>query len=518
MKKSFFLLLIICLILSINTFAQNRNLQIVNPKRESPRATIKTFLEAFKLPRVGVSPDPVEEAINCLDLQEMPPDYRQLKGLELSAQLLEIIDVVENFHVEDVPNNISGEPYLVFRSQEGEIVIAKQPTGEWLFTQETVRSIPLLLVTVEEERRNFGSATLTHSDSFGTQIRDKMPDVLKQRILSLERWQWLGLLLLLLLGAVAAQIVKTVISWTFGKALLKRYRTLTEENLKTLYPPIGLLTFVLTFRLGLNVLALTQSFLGYLRTTIFLLNALAVVWLAYRSVHIIAQRFQAKAIAESHTNVLLVPFVSILVRILIVIIGLIVVAENLNFNVAGLIAGLGIGGIAIALASQETLSNFFASLVLLIERPFIADDKISVGGVEGTVKQVGLRSTIIQKIDNSLITIPNSTVVKANIVNDGIQRYRNWILNLNVSCQNGAEKIKEFSNGIEEIIKRSKFLHHQIYKLHIYDLVYPSLILRVEINFVNADFDFELEARQEFITEILQLADDLEIKMEVAKK
>lgn len=510
--------MVICLLLSGSLFAQNRNNQIVDPKRESPRATINTFLESFKQPRVGVTPDPVEEAIKCLDLQGMPPEYRQLKGLEVASDLLEIIDSVENFQVEDVPNNISGEPYLLFRSQTGEVVVGKQPNGEWLFTQETIRSVPLLLTSVEEEKRNFGSATLTRSESVGSQIRDRMPSILKQKFLTLERWQWLGLIVLLILGSLIAQIVKKVTSWTLGRAILRRYKTLTEENLKTLYPPIGLLGFIITFRIGLNALALTQGSLGYLRTILFLLNALAIVWIIYRLVDIISKRLQAKTLeTESQSDDLLVPFISVIVRVLIVLIGIIIVAENMNFNVTGLIAGLGIGGIAIALASQETLSNFIASLVLLIERPFMADDKIAVSGVEGTVKEVGLRSTIIQKSDYSLITIPNSTVVKANIVNDGIQRYPNWILNLNLSCQNGVETIKDFSNQIEATIKNSKYFLHTIYKVHIYDLSYPSLVLRIEVNFKNSDFDFELDARQEFITQILQLADRFEIKMEGKK-
>jgi MscS family membrane protein len=197
---------------------------------------------------------------------------------------------------------------------------------------------------------------------------------------------------------------------------------------------------------------------------------------------------------------------------------LIVVAENLNFNVTGLIAGLGIGGIAIALASQATLSNFFGSLVLMIERPFMAEDRVSVNGIKGTVKEVGLRSTKILTQDDSLVTVPNSSIVNANIVNEGIQNHRNWVLNLSVSQQNGIEKIKQFSAEIEDIIKTCEFLHNEVFKVHIYDMTFPSLILRIEVNFKTDNFDFELKARQEFITQILLRADTSGIQMEAVKK
>jgi MscS family membrane protein len=519
MKKNYPLLVLIFLCVCVSIFAQSRNTQVVDPKRESARATLKTFMNAFKQPRVGVSPDPMEEAVKCIDLQAFPNEYKQIKGIELASQLLEIINSVENFHVEDAPETVSGEPFKVFQSQIGEIVIAKNPNGEWLFTQETVRSVPLIMVSVDEQNNTQGSATLTHSDSVGSQIRDNLPAVLKQQLLGLERWQWLGLFALFIIAVIIGQIVKIVISWTLGRVLRQRYETLTDDNIKILYAPIGLLGFIITFRLGLRVLALTQSSLVFLRTVMFVLTAIAVIWLAYRIVDAVAIRLQKRAFeTKSQSDDLLVPFLSAITRIGIVVIGLIVVAENLNFNVTGLIAGLGIGGIAIALASQDTLSNFFGSLVLMIERPFMAEDRVSVNGIHGTVKEVGLRSTRILTQDDSLVTVPNSNIVKANIVNEGIQHLRNWVLNLAVSQQNGQEKIKQFSSGIEEIIKRSEFLNNEIFKIHIYDMTFPSLILRVELYFKADNFDFELKARQEFITEVLLLGDKLEIQMEAVKK
>ncbi len=519
MKKNYPLLLSVLLCLCIGIFAQTRNTQVVDPKRESARATLKTFMNAFKQPRIGVSPDPIEEAVKCLDLQAFPNEYKQIKGVEIASELLEIIDSVENFHVEDVPDAVNGEPFRVYQSKIGEIIIAKTQSGEWLFTQETVRSIPLIMVSVNEQNTAQGSATLTNSESVGSQIRDQMPMALKQKTLSLERWQWLGLFVLFILSIVIGQIFKIISSWILKRILRKRYETLTDENIKILYAPIGLLAFVITFRFGLRALALTQSSLGFLRTILFILTAAAIVWLAYRIVDAIAARLQKRALeTKQQSDDLLVPFISAIVRIGIVVIGLIVVAENLNFNVTGLIAGLGIGGIAIALASQATLSNFFGSLVLMIERPFMAEDRVSVNGIHGTVKEVGLRSTKILTQDDSLVTVPNSSIVNANIINEGIQNHRNWVLNLAVSQQNGIEKIKQFSAGIEEIIKTGELLNNEIFKIHIYDMTFPSLILRVEVNFKTDNFDFELKARQEFITEVLLLADKAEIQMEAVKK
>jgi len=515
-KKPNLLFLFLGFVISVNIWAQPINRLPVEPKRESARATLKTFLEAFQQPRVSLNPDPLEEAVKCLDLQSIPSEYRALKGLESSVQIKEIIDSVENFHPEDAPVEKDGPPFVIFRSQLGEIVIARQATGEWLFTRETIQFLPLLLASIEDEKRRTGTAILTQSESIGSQIREKMPPVLKQNILFLELWQWLGLLILLIFGVLVWRVTQTIVSLTLGNVFRRHYPTLTDEQIKNLYSPIGLLAAALIFRPGLRGLALTQNSLTFFRTLIFILTAVSIIWFAYRTVDLITAGLRKRSLeTESQTDDLLVPFISVIMRIAIVVTGSMVVAENLDFNVTSLIAGLGIGGIAIALASQETLSNFFGSLVLLIERPFTSKDHVSIDGIQGTIKEIGLRSTRILTIDNSLITLPNSNIAKATIINEGIKGCRSWVVKISVPYKNGAQKVEQICAGIKEIITKSEFFNREIFKIHLFDLVPPSLILRVELNFVSDNDDVELAGRHQFIMEILRLADQLAIELEV---
>lgn len=513
---SILLSIIAVLFAASNTTAQ-LNTQPTDPKRESPRATLRTFLHAFEQPRVGVTPDPLEEAIKCIDLDAIPPDYRPARGFEVAAELYEVIHTIENFQPDDAPAETKGDPYHLFRSQHGEIVLTRHPNGEWLFAQETVRVAPLLVTDIEEERRELGTAILTQNDSLGSQIRERMPPVLKPRTLGLERWQWFGLLVLALLGLLAWQAVRLAASLILGHILKGRFGGIADEQIKLLYHPFGLIGFVITFRLGLRALALTQGALAGLRTMMFVLTSVAVIWLTYRIVDIVILRLRKRAIGtESQSDDLLVPFVGAIARFAIVVIGAIVVAENLDFNVTGLIAGLGIGGIAIALASQETLSNFFGSLVLLIEQPFKAEDRVEVDGVTGTVKKVGFRSTQILTYDDSVVTVPNSNIAKSNVTNDGLRRHRRWVMKLSIPYTNGPTKIDQLCKGIEKIIDRTDSLNTDAYRLHLFDVVAPSLILRIEVNFTQDDYDFELAARHQFILDLLKLAADLDIELKVA--
>ena len=91
-----------------------------------------------------------------------------------------------------------------------------------------------------------------------------------------------------------------------------------------------------------------------------------------------------------------------------------------------MLAGLGIGGLAFALAAQDTLKNFFGSLMLIADRTFRVGDLVQIGGNEGVVESVGLRTTRIRGLDDSLLTIPNSDLTTAHVTNFGARRYRRF--------------------------------------------------------------------------------------------
>ncbi len=328
--------------------------------------------------------------------------------------------------------------------------------------------------------------------------------------------QWVELLILVILGLVFWQAVKYLARMTVGKILRQRYQYLTEKQIGKLFSPVGLFVFIIIFHLGLPFLNLAPDALKLVERIMFILTALAITWLVSRVVGVVALRLNQKA-RESNikTDDLLVPFATTIIRIVIIIVAAIWVAGNFGFDVTSVIAGLGIGGIAIALASQETLSNFFGSLVLLIERPFSADDRVEIAGVKGTIQEVGLRSTKILNSENSVITMPNASIAKANIINQGVKTSPRWSIKLSIPYKNGAAKVENFCDGIEEIIRVSETLESEKFKIHLFDALPAALELRVEITFKVDDYDFEVSARHKFIMDLLRLTDKLDIQLEV---
>ena len=141
-----------------------------------------------------------------------------------------------------------------------------------------------------------------------------------------------------------------------------------------------------------------------------------------------------------------------IVGISVIIIGALLLIQSLGYNITSVLAGLGIGGVAVALAAKDTISNFFGSIVILIDRPFEIGDWIHFDGTEGTVDSVGFRSTQIKTFYDSIISIPNFILANAQIDNLGKRQHRRTRFTLGVTYSTDPKKIEAFVEGIKKII------------------------------------------------------------------
>ena len=144
----------------------------------------------------------------------------------------------------------------------------------------------------------------------------------------------------------------------------------------------------------------------------------------------------------------LVPLISRALKILVVVLGGVFILESLHYDVASLLAGLGIGGLAFALAAKDTIANLFGSITIFTSKPFHIGDWIAVAGVEGLWKRLG-SDLRIRTFYNSLVSIPNSVVADSSIDNYGERRYRRIKLMLGVTYSTTADQIEAFVEGIK---------------------------------------------------------------------
>jgi MscS family membrane protein len=136
----------------------------------------------------------------------------------------------------------------------------------------------------------------------------------------------------------------------------------------------------------------------------------------------------------------------------VVAIGLLYVLQSLNFDITTLLAGISIGGIALALAAQDTLKNFFGSLMIFIDKPFQIGDWINFNEVDGTVEEVGFRSTRVRTFANSLVYVPNGKLADSTIDNFGLRQYRRFSTTISLTYDTPTALIRQFVDGLNEIV------------------------------------------------------------------
>jgi MscS family membrane protein len=239
---------------------------------------------------------------------------------------------------------------------------------------------------------------------------------------------------------------------------------------------------------------------------------LSLVWAVYRLVDVLAETMAAKAaVTESKLDDQLVPLVRKSLKVLTVIAGLLFLLENLNVDVTSLLAGLGIGGVAVALAAKDTVANFFGSIMIFIDRPFQIGDWVVVSGVEGIVEEVGFRSTRIRTFYNSLVTVPNAKFMEANIDNYGARQYRRSYFTLNVTYDTTVDQMQSFVEGIRAIIQNNPYTRKDYYEVHMSGFGAHSLDVMVYFFFKVKSWTEELRERHHVLLEIMRLAADLGI-------
>ncbi|WP_236034895.1 mechanosensitive ion channel family protein [Alkalihalobacterium elongatum] len=156
---------------------------------------------------------------------------------------------------------------------------------------------------------------------------------------------------------------------------------------------------------------------------------------------------------------ILIPFFSRVVQVIIIAVILSLVAQAWGHNINNLVAGLGIGGLAVALAAQSTLGNLFGGVVIITEKPFSLGDWIKTPSVEGVVEDIGFRSTKIRTFANSVIIIPNSTLANQEIENFSNMGKRRIMFNLGLTYQTTRNQMRSCVERIEELIRNHEDVH-----------------------------------------------------------
>ncbi|MBL1322068.1 MAG: mechanosensitive ion channel family protein [Methylophaga sp.] len=475
----------------------------------NPRATMQTFMTAMEMVSEGRKQQ-IKQAISTLDLSEYSSLIRDTRGTELAYALASVIERSKEVVLDSIKSDSTNERYVFGRYSQGIVEIVKQIDGRWLFSSETLATLPEVLEGLLDVPAKHGAINPQEKLPFYIKLRSLLPEVLKGGFL-LEHWQWLGMFLVIVIGSIADKVV----AWGLARSVIrwKKKHTGFQHLANSVLRPLGLMAMAVIWWLGLGALGLPDTALIILSIAVKLLVSLSGVWSAFRLVDVLYALLMNKARGTSNRfDDLLVPMISKSLKVFVVIIGIIFVADNLNVDVTSLLAGLGLGGLAFALAAKDLLGNFFGSVTVLLDRPFHIGDWIVVGDVEGSVETVGFRTTRVRTFYNSVITLPNSTLTNTTIDNMGARRYRRMKTMLGLTYDTPPEKIDAFCEGIRTLISLHPYMRKDYYQVYFNAYNSASLDILVYVFWATPDWNTELRERHRFLLDILRLAKQLGVE------
>jgi MscS family membrane protein len=208
------------------------------------------------------------------------------------------------------------------------------------------------------------------------------------------------------------------------------------------------------------------------------------------------------------------PVISLVFKIVVVVMGFDALLRLFNFDVGTILAGLGIGGLAIALAAQDTLKNFFGSIMLIVDHTFRVGDLVKIGANEGVVESVGLRNTRLRGLDDSLLTVPNSDLTTSHVTNFGARRFRRFRTQFEVAHGTPPSVLEQFREGVLDLIRNHPQIRQQKYEVAVSDLGSSGIQILIQVFFEVTDGHAELIARDGLILDILRLTERLGIAFE----
>jgi len=506
----------------LNLYAEQTSINILEPvKTDSPRDTMRTFMDAMNKYKSGVENKDktleayLDRAVRCFDLSPFSFVEQSQRGKETAVYLKEVIDRVILIDYDKIPekSEVPGEKLIRWRLKGTEIVITMQESGdragEYLFSSETTARVKEFYDKVKHlpYLEGSGGGALYSSGWF----EENVPASMKEKFLFLYIWQWLGIIISILLGFVIKVGVKFLVDFlrylsrrTSGKWL--------KEVVNSFSGPAGWLAAILFWYLTVYAFGLEGNALTVIRVILKISLSGVFLWLLYRLLNVLSDFFiEAASETESTLDDQLLPLLSKTLKIFLIIFGVLVIIQNLGINVVSLLAGLGIGGFAVAFAAKDMVANFFGSLMILFDSPFQVGDWIKVGNAEGTVEEIGFRSTKIRTFYNSLISVPNADLATKEVDNMGRREYRRIREELGITYDTPPEKIEAFLEGVKNIIKANPYTRKDYF--HVVFNSYGSSSLNILLYFFLkvSDWSAELVEKQNILIEILRLAEDLDI-------
>lgn len=460
--------------------------------RTTPRDAILQFLEACHAREYS-------KAAHYLDLRQMPALEREKKGPELAEQLEDLLD--------DTPFDIA----TLSRTPEGDLSDGLSPSRERLVAFQS-NGQPLELDLERVELKPGLKVWAVSADSIPlipkahqliaeTPFEKKLPQVLvTHEILDTPLWRWIAL--------VAIGFVFWFGAGLLARAIVFMFRRLMNANATAFREPARLCLAIAGFR-GVMELAspsaLPRLYIGRALEMAFFLG---LAWAASAAIDFIAERWRSRLDPRMKAMTYSVlPLGRQILKFCLFLIAILGVLSAWGYNSATILAGLGVGGLAVALAAQKTIENLFGGISVIGDRPVLVGDFCRFGTHVGTVMHIGLRSTRIRTLDRTIVSVPNGQFSAMELENFSA-RDKIWFHEtLNLRRDTTSDQLQQVLSSVGEVLKQHPNVETGAIPVRFIGIGTYSLDVEVFAYVMTSDYDAFLGIQQELLLEVLQVVE-----------
>lgn len=463
------------------------------PTPGSPRAALAKFIE---LTRVGQYAD----AGQLLEVPRAREGDRALLAQRLRAVLdRHVVLDLDKVSAQDAGNLADGLPARF--EQLGTVAVSGNVSG------------PIRLARkANEQGWLFSLSTVSHVDDWYEALPDHwlrqyLPaPLLRTGPRELLWWQWSGLALLALVGSVLGMATGALVRSVLGRAA-KRTETIWDDRiLARSRGPVAVAFTVGFMRALLPQLLLYDPAERFVHQVLQALLLADLLWAFWRLVDVLAElSFSSQFSLEHPSSRALIPLARRMGKAVVAVLAILLLVSALGYPVTSLIAGLGIGGLALALASQKTVENLFGAFSLGIDQPFREGDFVRVEDLTGTVESLGLRSTRIRTPDRTLVSIPNGKLAEMRLETFAARDRLRLACVIGLEYRTTAQQLRQVLADIERLLREHPKAHPEGLAVRFIELAASSLNVEVVCFFATRDADEFALIRQELLLSFLQV-------------
>jgi MscS family membrane protein len=488
--------------LSLSLQAQPQNKSHDPLDRASPQSTVLAFLETCRAKNY-------DRAVRFIDLSRVAPEHRLDEGPRLAKELEQVLERDAQFDVAELspdPQGDLNDGLAPDRERVAHFEIAHKPydlelqrgairqgVAIWRFAPESVELIPKLALGVRQ-----------------SPIERHLPvPLVRWQFLDTSLWRWIAIVILIAVAVALSRLV-SIVGMRLARPLAERLAPRSgAEFAARAVGPIQCLLWTAIFSAGLEWIEPATLARLYLHRAAGLISIAGLAWLA--ALIIDGLSFRLRTMLEaSHRNFSysVLPMVARFVKVTILVFAIIALLSSWGYNTSTILAGLGIGGIAIALAAQKTIENVFGGVAVITDRPVNVGDMCKFGDRMGTVEDIGMRSTRLRTLDRTLVTVPNSAFSAMTLENFS-RRDKMWFHHtLNLRRETTAEQVRAILESVHRIFEEHRSVEAGDTAVRFIGVGSYSLDIEVFAYVLTADGDEFLRIQQDLLLQILDAVQD----------